>query len=52
MVVGATEPANIDTVVIDGRILKRNGKFTQLVPEQIISDAVATRERVRKRIRT
>jgi cytosine/adenosine deaminase-related metal-dependent hydrolase len=50
MVVEATEPANVDTVMIDGRILKRNGKFTTLVPKQIISDAVATRERVRKRI--
>lgn len=52
LVVEATEPCNVDTVVIDGRILKRNGKFTALVPEQIISDAVATRERVRKRIQT
>ena len=52
MVVEATEPSNVDTVVIDGRILKRSGKFTALVPEQIIADAVATRERVRKRIRT
>jgi 5-methylthioadenosine/S-adenosylhomocysteine deaminase len=52
MVVEATEPSNVDTVVIDGRILKRNGKFTTLAPEQIISDAVATRERVRKRIHT
>jgi cytosine/adenosine deaminase-related metal-dependent hydrolase len=52
MVVEATEPSNVDTVVIDGRILKRNGKFTAMVPEQIISDAVAARERVRKRIHT
>ena len=52
MVVEAAEPSNVDTVVIDGRILKRNGRLTALAPEQIISDAVATRERVRKRIRT
>jgi len=52
MVVEAVEPSNIDTVVIDGRILKRNGKFTALVPERIISEAVATRERVAKRIKT
>lgn len=52
MVIEAAEPSNVDTVVIDGRILKRNGKFTALVPEQIISDAVATRERVRERIHT
>lgn len=51
MVVEAVEPSNIDTVMIDGRILKRNGKFTALIAEQIIDDAVATRERVEKRIK-
>jgi cytosine/adenosine deaminase-related metal-dependent hydrolase len=51
MVVEAVEPSNIDTVMIDGRILKRNGKFTALAAEQIIGDAVATRERVGKRIK-
>ena len=28
MLVTAAEPANVDTVVVDGRILKRNGKLT------------------------
>jgi 5-methylthioadenosine/S-adenosylhomocysteine deaminase len=49
-VVEAAEPSNVDTVVIDGRILKRNGKFTALVPEQIVADAVLTRDTVRKRL--
>lgn len=51
MVVEAVEPSNVDTVMIDGRILKRGGKFTALVAEQIIEDAAATRERVGKRIK-
>ncbi len=50
VVVEAAEPSNVDTVVIDGRILKRGGKFTTLVPEEIISDAALTRDTVRKRI--
>ncbi len=50
MVVEACEPSNVDTVMIDGRILKRNGRLTVLVPERIVAEAVATRERVGKRI--
>lgn len=50
MVVEAAEPSNVDTVVIDGRILKRGGKLTTLVPEQIIADAAATGEAVKKRL--
>jgi len=50
VVVEAAEPSNVDTVVIDGRILKRGGKFTNLAPEQIVADAVLTRDTVRKRL--
>jgi 5-methylthioadenosine/S-adenosylhomocysteine deaminase len=50
MVVEAAEPSNVDTVVIDGRILKRGGKFTALAPEQIIADATVTGEILRKRL--
>jgi 5-methylthioadenosine/S-adenosylhomocysteine deaminase len=50
MVVEALEPSNIDTVVIDGRILKRHGKFTALVPEEIIDGAVVAMKRVSLRI--
>ena len=50
VVIEAAEPSNVDTVVIDGRILKRGGKFTTLVPEQIVTDAVLTRDAVRKRL--
>ena len=33
------QPSNIDTVVADGRIMRRNGQFTALDHEKIISDA-------------
>jgi cytosine/adenosine deaminase-related metal-dependent hydrolase len=50
MVVEAAEPSNVDTVVVDGRILKREGKLTTLDPDQIVADAVATRDAVRARL--
>jgi 5-methylthioadenosine/S-adenosylhomocysteine deaminase len=48
-VVESAEPANVDTVVIDGRILKRGGAFTALDPEQVVAEAVRTRDAVRAR---
>jgi cytosine/adenosine deaminase-related metal-dependent hydrolase len=50
MVVEAAEPANVDTVMVDGRILKRGGRFTTLDPERVVADAVATRDAVKRRI--
>jgi 5-methylthioadenosine/S-adenosylhomocysteine deaminase len=50
MLVEAAEEADVDTVVLDGRILKRGGKLTSLVPEQVIADAAASLEAVGKRI--
>jgi cytosine/adenosine deaminase-related metal-dependent hydrolase len=49
MLIEAAEPANVDTVVVDGRILKRGGKFTALVPEEIIDGASASLQAVRQR---
>ena len=51
MIVEAVEPSNVDTVVVDGRILKRGGKFTALAQEQIIADAAATLVSVGKRVK-
>ncbi len=48
MLVEAAEPSNVDTVVVDGRILKRAGKFTALAPEKIIAGAAASLEAVGK----
>ena len=50
MLVEAAEEADIDTVVVDGRILKRAGKLTAISPDQVISDAAATLEAVGKRL--
>ena len=50
VVVEAAEPSNVDTVVVDGRILKRGGKLTALDPEQIVADAIVTRDTLRKRL--
>jgi len=51
MIVEAVEPSNVDTVVVDGRILKRGGKFTALAQEQIIADAAATLVSVGQRVK-
>lgn len=51
MIIEAAEPSNVDTVVVDGRILKRNGKMVACMPAQIIADAKAAREEVGRRIR-
>ena len=49
MLVEAAEAADVDTVVVDGRILKRRGKFTALDPEKVIAAATASLEAVGKR---
>jgi cytosine/adenosine deaminase-related metal-dependent hydrolase len=49
MIVTAAQPANVDTVVIDGRILKRAGKLTAMNAAQIVKDAAAANAALRKR---
>lgn len=49
MIVEATEPANVDTVVVDGRILKRGGRMVACAPAQIIAGAAAARAEVARR---
>ena len=49
MIVEAAQPANVDTVVVDGRILKRRGKLTSVDVEQMLSEASAALSGVRKR---
>jgi cytosine/adenosine deaminase-related metal-dependent hydrolase len=50
MLVEAAEESDVDTVVVDGRILKRGGKLTSLAPEQVIADAAKSLEEVGKRL--
>ena len=42
MTVLAAQPANVDTVVVDGRILKRDGRLTALDPGQVVAEANAS----------
>ncbi len=45
----ATTPENVDTVVVDGRILKRGGKLTAIDTSQVIAGARAALAGVRER---
>jgi 5-methylthioadenosine/S-adenosylhomocysteine deaminase len=49
MLVEAAQPSNVDTVVVDGRILKRRGKLTAVDAEQVVSEASVALAGVRKR---
>ena len=49
LLIGSALPENVDTVVIDGRILKRDGKLTSLSEGQVVADARAAVEGIRKR---
>ena len=42
----AAQPSNVDTVVVDGRILKRGGRLTALDPREVVCEASAALERV------
>ncbi|MGH8648023.1 MAG: amidohydrolase family protein, partial [Burkholderiales bacterium] len=49
MLVEAAQPSNVDTVVVDGRILKRHGRLTAVNVEQVVSEASAALTALRKR---
>jgi len=49
LIVEAAEPSNVDTVVVDGRILKRNRKLTAIDADQVVREASAAFDAVRKR---
>jgi cytosine/adenosine deaminase-related metal-dependent hydrolase len=48
-IVEAVEPANVDTVVVDGRILKRHGKLTAIDSAQVVAEATAAASAIRRR---
>jgi 5-methylthioadenosine/S-adenosylhomocysteine deaminase len=50
MIVESAQPENVDTVVADGRILKRGGKLTALSEDEIIDGASKSMEGLRKRV--
>ena len=37
--VSLAQPANVDTVIVDGRILRQSGKFTALDHAKVVRDA-------------
>lgn len=49
LLVEAAEAANVDTVMVDGRLLKRGGELTALAVDEVIEDANTTFDAVRKR---
>ena len=49
MVVEAAQPANVDTVMVDGRILKRGGKLTAIDTARVAGEASAALAALRRR---
>jgi cytosine/adenosine deaminase-related metal-dependent hydrolase len=49
LVLEATGPENVDTVVVDGRILKRGGKLVALNTPEVIAGANAALAGIRER---
>ena len=49
LVIEATQASDVDTVVVDGRILKRNGKHTAMPVDQVLAEASASFDGIRKR---
>jgi 5-methylthioadenosine/S-adenosylhomocysteine deaminase len=49
MLVEAAQPSNVDTVMVDGRVLKRGGKLTTVDTGQIADEASASLTALRKR---
>ena len=46
-VVQSATPANVDTVLVDGRIVKRRGQLVAYDVDKIVSDAKASALRIR-----
>jgi cytosine/adenosine deaminase-related metal-dependent hydrolase len=49
MLVEAAQPANVDTVVVDGKILKRAGVLTRVDAGEVVDAASAAYARVHER---
>jgi 5-methylthioadenosine/S-adenosylhomocysteine deaminase len=47
--VGLAQPANVDTVVVDGRILRRGGRFVALDHAQVVKEAMQSAADLRQR---
>jgi cytosine/adenosine deaminase-related metal-dependent hydrolase len=49
LLVEAAQPANVDTVMIDGRFVKRGGRLTQIDEREVVDAARRAYERLRQR---
>ena len=49
MLVDSAQAANVDTVLVDGRILKRNGKLTAIDAAQLMNEASAATQAIIQR---
>ena len=49
LLVEAAQPANVDTVIADGRMLKRDGRLTNVDVAEVVADARAASDAVRRR---
>ena len=49
LLVEAAQPSNVDTVMVDGRILKRDGRLTAIDTRSVASDASAALTALRRR---
>jgi cytosine/adenosine deaminase-related metal-dependent hydrolase len=49
MIVEAAQPSNVDTVIVDGRVLKRHGKLTAIDTRRVTSEASAALAGIKKR---
>jgi 5-methylthioadenosine/S-adenosylhomocysteine deaminase len=49
MLVDSAQASNVDTVLVDGRILKRNGKLTAIDAGKLIEEASAASQGIRQR---
>jgi len=49
MIVEAAQPANVELVMVDGRILKERGRLTAVDVKQVVAEADAANAAVRKR---
>jgi cytosine/adenosine deaminase-related metal-dependent hydrolase len=43
------EPANVDTVIVDGRVLRRGGRFTALDHDRVVHEAREAATALRQR---
>jgi 5-methylthioadenosine/S-adenosylhomocysteine deaminase len=49
LIIESAQAENVDTVLVDGRLLKRGGRLTGLSIDRILGDAESSLEAMRKR---